>query len=117
MPTKLKSQTITERRRMVTRNKKLPPVHPGEALKSVVEEAGLTANAVALSLRIPANRLTEIVQGRRSITADTALRLGRYFGTSAQMWINLQARYDLELAEDKLAERIREEVIPLRRSA
>jgi addiction module HigA family antidote len=102
---------------MVTRNKKLPPVHPGEALKSVVEEAGLTANAVALSLRIPANRLTEIVQGRRSITADTALRLGRYFGTSAQMWINLQARYDLELAEDKLAERIREEVIPLRRSA
>ena len=102
---------------MAKQIKKLPPAHPGEALKYVLEEASLSANAVALSLRIPANRLTEIIQGRRSISADTALRLGRYFGTSGQMWMNLQSRYELEMAEDAAAERIRAEVIPLKKSA
>ena len=102
---------------MAKRITKLPPVHPGESLKSVLEDAGLSANAVALSLRIPANRLTEIMQGRRSITADTALRLGRYFGTSAGMWMNLQSKYDLEMAEDAVAARIKAEVIPLKKSA
>jgi antitoxin HigA-1 len=91
--------------------------HPGEHLKSILEDAGLSANAVALGLRVPANRLTEILHGRRAITADTAMRLGRYFGTSAQMWINLQAKYDLESAEEKLAERIELEVQPLRRAS
>jgi len=97
--------------------KKLPLLHPGEHLKSVLEDAGLSANAVALALRVPANRLTEILNGRRAITADTAMRLGRYFGTSAQMWMNLQARYDLEAAEEKLAERIEMEVQPMQRAS
>jgi addiction module HigA family antidote len=96
---------------------KLPLLHPGENLRSVLEDAGLSANAVALALRVPANRLTEILNGRRAITADTAMRLGRYFGTSAQMWMNLQARYDLEAAEEKLAERIEQEVQPMRRAS
>ncbi len=97
--------------------KKLPPLHPGEYLRSVLDDAGLSANAVALSLRVPANRLTEILNGRRAITADTAMRLGRYFGTSAQMWMNLQARYDLDAAEEALAERIQKEVQPMRRAS
>jgi len=82
-----------------------------------LEDAGLSANALALALRVPANRLTEILNGRRAITADTAMRLGRYFGTSAQMWVNLQAKYDLESAEEKLAERIQMEVQPMQRAS
>jgi addiction module HigA family antidote len=77
----------------------------------------MSANAVALALRIPANRLTEIINGKRSVTADTAMRLGRFFGTSAQMWMNLQSRYELEVAEDRLAERIDREVQPLRKAS
>ncbi len=102
---------------MPTKAKKLPPVHPGRVLKNLFEEAGITANAVALALRIPANRLTEIINGRRSISADTALRLARYFGTSAQMWMNLQAKYDLEAAEDAMASRIDIEVQPMRKAS
>jgi len=96
---------------------KLALQHPGEYLRSVLEDAGLSANAVALALRVPGNRLTEILNGRRAITADTAMRLGRYFGTSAQMWMNLQAKYDLEAAEEKLAERIEIEVQPIQRAS
>jgi addiction module HigA family antidote len=96
--------------------KKLPLLHPGECLRSVLEDARLSVNAVALALRVPANRLTEILNGRRAITADTAMRLDRYFGTSAQMWMNLQAKYDLEAAEETLAERIEMEVQPMRRA-
>jgi addiction module HigA family antidote len=92
--------------------KKLPPVAPGEVLRDVLTDAGLSANALALQLRIPANRLTGILNGQRSITADTALRLGRYFGTSAKMWLNLQSLYDLERAEDKLAATIERDVLP-----
>ena len=99
------------------KTKKLPLLHPGEYLKSVLGDAGLGANALALALRVPANRLTEILNGRRAITADTAMRLGCYFGTSAQMWMNLQARYDLEAAEEKLAERIEMEVQPMQRAS
>ena len=82
----------------------------------VLDDAKLTANTVALALRIPANRLTEIINGKRSISADTALRLGRYFGTSSEMWMNLQSRYDLEVAEQALSERIDSEVIPYRKT-
>jgi addiction module HigA family antidote len=79
-------------------------------LREVLAEAGLTANAAALKMRIPNNRLSGILNGQRAITPDTALRLARLFGTSAEMWLNLQFKYDLETAEDELAERIAREV-------
>ncbi len=94
------------------KSRRLPPIHPGMVLKDILNEAGLTANSLALSLRIPANRIGAIIKGQRGITADTALRLARYFGTSPQMWINLQGRYDLEMAEDSLKEKIEREVLP-----
>ena len=80
-------------------------------------DACLNAHQTALSLRIPANRLTAILQGKRSITADTAMRLARFFGTSAEMWMNLQARYDLHVAEDELSAKIADEVRPFKRVA
>jgi addiction module HigA family antidote len=92
--------------------KRLPPIHPGEVLQDLLNEAGLTVNALATALRVPANRIGGIIKGQRGITADTALRLARYFGTSAQMWVNLQAKYDLAAAEDALASRIEREVLP-----
>ena len=92
--------------------KRLAPIHPGMVLESILDEAGLTVNALALALRVPANRIGAIIKGQRGITPDTALRLARYFATSAQMWINLQARYDLEIAEDNLKEQIEREVLP-----
>lgn len=92
--------------------KRLPPIHPGEVLRELLNEAGLTVNALALALRVPANRIGAIVKGQRGITADTALRLARYFGTSAQLWMNLQAKYDLAVAEDSLKGRIQREVLP-----
>ena len=98
---------------MATRQpKRLPPIHPGEVLQDLLAEAGLTANALATALRVPANRIGGILKGQRGITADTALRLARYFGTSAQMWINLQAKYDLAAAEDALWNKIEREVLP-----
>jgi addiction module HigA family antidote len=81
-------------------------------LRDLLDEAGLTVNALALALRVPANRIGAIVKGQRGITGDTALRLARYFGTSAQVWINLQAKYDLAVAEDALSKRIDREVLP-----
>jgi addiction module HigA family antidote len=92
--------------------KKLRPIHPGEHLADMLKEAGLSANALALRLRVPANRISGIVQGKRAVTAETALRLARYFGTSAQFWMNLQSKYDLDVAEDAVADRIRKEVMP-----
>lgn len=98
---------------MTRRNtKRLAPIHPGQVLQEILAEAGITMNALALSLRVPANRIGAIIKGRRGITVDTALRLARYFGTSAQMWINLQARYDLEMAKDSMKEQIEREVLP-----
>jgi addiction module HigA family antidote len=98
---------------MATRQpKRLPPIHPGEVLQDLLAEAGLTANSLATALRVPANRIGGILKGQRGITADTALRLARYFGTSAQMWINLQAKYDLAAAEDTLRNKIEREVLP-----
>lgn len=88
----------------------LPPVHPGRSLAGELEARGLTANALALKLRVPANRLTEIIRGQRSISAETALRLGRYFGTGSAFWMNLQSHYDLALAEQEMGERISREV-------
>ena len=92
--------------------KRLPPIHPGEVLEELLREDGLTVNAISLALRVPSNRIGAIVKAERGITADTALRLARYFGTSAQMWMNLQAKYDLAVAEDELWARIQKEVLP-----
>jgi addiction module HigA family antidote len=92
--------------------KTLAPVHPGEILaEDFMAPAGLTANQLALSLRIPANRITAIVAGKRGITADTALRLARYFGTSAEVWMGLQADYDLQTERDKSGQEIEREVL------
>lgn len=94
------------------KEKRLSPIHPGQVLQEILNEAGLTVNAAALALRVPANRIGAIIKGQRGITADTALRLARYFGTSAQMWMNLQATYDLAATEDSLRDQIEREVLP-----
>lgn len=88
----------------------LPPVHPGATLNAELSTRRLTANAIALKLRVPANRISEIIAGKRGISAETALRLGRYFGTGAAFWINLQSHYELALAERELGGRIASEV-------
>lgn len=76
----------------------LPPTHPGEVLRDELAELRLSANAFAAKIKVPTNRVTEILAGRRSVSAETALRLGRFFGTSAQFWMNLQTNYDLKQA-------------------
>ena len=90
----------------------LPPSHPGETLADELAARGLSANALALRLRVSANRITDIVRGRRALTAETALRLGRYFGTGAKFWVDLQASYDLAIAERDLGAVIEKEVDP-----
>ena len=90
---------------------KHPPIHPGEVLlEDFIKPLGLSQYRVAKDIGVPALRISQIVRGERSITADTALRLARYFGTSAAVWLRLQARYDLEIAEAKIAKRINREV-------
>ncbi len=93
--------------------KLLPPIHPGEILRAeFMEPLRLSMNRLALDLRVPVTRVAEIVHERRGITPDTALRLARYFNTSAGFWLNLQSAYDLEVAQDKLARSIEREVRP-----
>ena len=92
---------------------RLSAVHPGEVLlEEFLKPMGLSQNRLALSIGVPARRINEIVLGRRSITADTALRLARFFDMSPQFWLGLQMDYNLDLAEDELGERLRREVIP-----
>ena len=87
----------------------IPPIHPGEILQEeVLQPMGLSQNQVALAIGVPARRINEIVLGKRRVTADTALRLGAFFGMDAQFWINLQSHYELEIARDKLGERLSE---------
>jgi addiction module HigA family antidote len=88
----------------------MQPVHPGEVLHDEIAARGLTAHALGLKLRVPANRLTEIINGKRGISADTALRLSRYLGPGAAFWLNLQSQYDLATAEKRLGAKIRAEV-------
>jgi addiction module HigA family antidote len=93
--------------------KRLPPVHPGEVLRhDFLDPLGLSAHALALALRVPANRVSTILAGERAVTADTALRLARHFGTNAGFWLNLQKAYELEVAERAAGARIRAEVAP-----
>jgi len=92
-------------------SKKMPPIHPGEILKEEFLDAmSITQYKLAKDINVPPRRINEIVQGKRSITADTALRLGRYFGISPQFWTNLQAHYDLEMEIDRLGNRLESEV-------
>jgi addiction module HigA family antidote len=91
--------------------KELHPVHPGEVLlEEFLEPMGLSQNRLALDISVPPRRINEIVLGKRSITADTALRLARYFGNSPQFWLGLQRDYDLDIAEDTLGDRLKREV-------
>jgi len=94
--------------------KVLLPVHPGEILlEEFMKPLGISQNQIARDLKVPPRRINEIVHGKRGITIDTALRLGRHFGTSAEFWINLQTHYELEVAEDnKLMEKVNKEVSP-----
>jgi antitoxin HigA-1 len=99
----------------MTVKNRLPPVHPGEILRQdVMAPLGLSANALARALRVPVTRISEIIHGRRGISADTALRLSRYLGTTAQFWVNLQAAYDLKTAERKRGGEIARDVRPRR---
>ena len=92
-------------------NKKMKPVHPGEILfEEFLKPLGLGQNKVALDIRVPARRINEIVLGKRGITPDTALRLAKYFRMSPQFWLGLQLDYELNVAEDKIAEKINREV-------
>lgn len=82
-------------------NKTMPPIHPGETLREdFLTPLGLTGNRLAAELFVPVTRINDMVRGRRAITADTALRLAHYFGTTPQFWIHLQSNYDLEVAQD-----------------
>ena len=96
-----KSPTTTE--------KKLPPVHPGSILLEDLKDEGISINGLAQAIRVPANRISLIVNEKRGITADTAARLGRYFGTSPQYWLNIQNRFDLDSIDQTAIER---DVIP-----
>ncbi len=102
----------------MTKSNKLPPIHPGEILREdFLRPAGISMNRLALDLHVPVTRIGEIVHGRRAITPDTALRLGRYFNTSARFWLNAQSAYDLEAAEDDLQRAIERDVRPLTMAA
>lgn len=91
--------------------KKLSPIHPGEILgEEFLKPMGISQYRLAKDISVPPRRINEIVHGKRSITADTALRLGKFFGISAQFWLNLQTRYDLEVTEDLLSDRLGKEV-------
>ncbi len=89
------------------------PIHPGEIIKEeYLEPLGMSANALAVALRIPAPRINDVIRQKRGISIDTALRLARYFNTTAQFWMNLQISYDLKIARQKMT-KIEEEIIPL----
>jgi len=98
----------------MAKSEKLPPIHPGEILREdFLKPLGISMNRLALDLRVPVTRIAEIVHQRRGITPDTALRLGRYFNTSARFWMNAQSSYDLEVAQDELQAAVERDVRPL----
>lgn len=92
----------------------VPPIHPGEVLREeFLAPLGISQYRLAQSINVPPRRINEIVHGKRGISADTALRLARFFGTSEQFWMNLQSHYDLEVERERLGERLETEVRPL----
>jgi addiction module HigA family antidote len=111
----LKSPTTTKRTRIP---KKIAPVHPGEILREdILTPLGMSVNKLALSLGVPAQRMGEVVNGKRAISPDTALRLARFLGTTPEFWIRLQARYEFEVAKDKLSAEIEHTVRPYEATA
>lgn len=95
-------------------DKTMAPIHPGEVLQEeYLSPLGVTQHRLAVAVGVPPRRINEIIHGKRGISADTALRLARYFGTSERFWLNLQSRYDIELERDRLAQQL-EEIEPLR---
>lgn len=97
----------------MVKSRRLPPVHPGEILREdLMVPLGLSINRLARDLRVPVTRMSEIVNRRRSITADTALRLARYFSTTPEFWVNLQSAYELDVATRASAEQIKRDVHP-----
>ena len=98
----------------MTTTDRLAPIHPGEVLmEDFLEGFGITQNKLAVSIGVPPRRINELVHGKRAVTADTALRLGKYFGTSAQFWLSLQAHYDLDIAEDRISDQV-DAIAPIR---
>jgi addiction module HigA family antidote len=89
-----------------------PAIHPGEILKDELEELGISAAELARILHVPTNRITQILNGKRAITADTALRLGQWFGTGPELWLNLQKSYELRLAQQQIGEEIQLTIEP-----
>ena len=95
-----------------------PPIHPGEVLREeFLTPLGISQYRLAKDIHVPARRINEIVLEKRGISADTALRLGRYFGMTPQFWINLQARYDLEVAREGIEERLKKDITPFNKKA
>ncbi len=102
----------------MSRPKKLPPIHPGEILlEEFLKPLGMSMNKLADELHVPANRITQIVEGRRSITGETALRLARYFGTSPELWLGMQKDYDLQVARDEFEADVDRQVHPREKAA
>ena len=98
---------------MQRKGRRLPPVHPGEILKEdLLKPFGISINRLGRDLRVPVTRMSEIVNGRRGITAGTALRLARYFGTTPEFWMNLQTAYDLDMEQRVSADRVQRDVSP-----
>jgi addiction module HigA family antidote len=97
----------------ITTEKKLPPIHPGEALADAFREAGVSASSAAIAMGLPPSTLTRIMKGQRNVTAPIALRIARYFGTSPDIWMGIQTDYDLEIAKDREGTRIERDVRPL----
>ena len=102
----------------MAKQKKLPPIHPGEILlEEFLRPLGMSMNRLAYELHVPANRITQIVEGRRSVTGETALRLARYFGTSPEFWLGIQKDYDLQVARDEFEAEVEREVRPRGKAA
>jgi addiction module HigA family antidote len=104
----------SKKQKVIAMEDKISPVHPGTILiEDYLKPKGISMTRLALTMRVPPNRIADICNGKRSITADTALRLGFALGTSAEVWLGLQMDYDLDVASDKLKDSIEKEVIPL----
>ncbi len=100
------------------KNKKLEPIHPGEVLdQEFLAPLEISQYRLAKDIYVPARRINEIVQGKRAISADTALRLSKYFGTSAKFWLNLQAQYDLDIQEEKITSELESGIKPFKHAA